>query len=103
MQIQEADLRYDLIEEVSKLVDVPLVLHGSSGVTDEDLQKIAKTRFGKVNIGTRLKNVYCDEIRKNINADRSLRDYQTLLMVSSSAVKATVMEKIRLLGSEGKA
>ncbi len=103
MQKQEAEIHYEIIEEVSKIVDVPLVLHGSSGVKDEDLRKISAYNFGKINIGTKLKNTFCDAIRENLKNDSETRDYHKLLIKSSEMVKAVVLDKINHVGSFGKA
>jgi fructose-bisphosphate aldolase class II len=45
-------LRFDIVEETAKLVDVPLVLHGGSGLTDEDFRKAIRLGIRKVNIAT---------------------------------------------------
>jgi len=103
MQKQEAKIHYEIIKEIAKTVDVPLVLHGSSGVTNQDLEKISKFTFGKINIGTRLKNAFCDSIRENLNNDPVQRDYHKLLLKSAEAVKEVVTDKIKYVGSAQKA
>lgn len=45
-------LRFDIVEETAKLVDVPLVLHGGSGLTDEDFKKAIRLGIRKINIAT---------------------------------------------------
>ncbi len=103
MQKQEAEIHYEIIEEVSRTVDVPLVLHGSSGVKNEDLEKISRFSFGKINIGTRLKNAFCDSIRENLQNDPAQRDYHKLLLKSAKSVKEVVKDKIKYVGSAEKA
>lgn len=45
-------LRFDIVRETAKLVDVPLVLHGGTGLTDEDFKKAIRTGIRKINIAT---------------------------------------------------
>jgi len=104
MQKQAANLRYDLVESISKAVDVPLVLHGSSGVKDEDLKRLATTSsFSKVNIGTALKTVYTKRIREILAEEPNLKTQVPLTEKASEAVVEKVKEKIGYLGSAGKA
>ncbi|PNR98270.1 ketose-bisphosphate aldolase [Petrotoga mexicana DSM 14811] len=103
MQKQEANIRFDLVEKLSNILNVPLVLHGSSGVKNEDLIRISKTKFSKVNIGTILKTVYMEKIREILKDNPELRDQIKLLESAANAVVETVKEKIRLLGSDNKA
>jgi ketose-bisphosphate aldolase len=103
MQKQSANLHMDLCEELSRLVPAPLVLHGSSGVKNEDLIKLSKTNFCKINIGTRLKIVYTEKIREILKEDPALKSPLTLMKEASSAITETVKEKISFLGSANKA
>jgi fructose-bisphosphate aldolase class II len=63
MTTRDATLDFELIQEIGKTVAVPLVLHGSSGVSDSDLQKAVKAGMSKINIATHLNNVFTHEIR----------------------------------------
>ncbi len=102
MQKQEAQINFERVEQIQKVVDVPLVLHGSSGVPDEDLTRISRMRFGKINIGTVLKTVYVDEIRKILQEQPQLKDQIKLLQQASVAVTEMVKHKIKLLNSDQK-
>ncbi|ABV34265.1 MULTISPECIES: class II fructose-bisphosphate aldolase [Pseudothermotoga] len=102
MQKQEAQINFERIQQIQNVVDVPLVLHGSSGVTDEDLKKISRMNFGKINIGTVLKTVYVKKIREILSSNPQLKDQLTLLNAASKAITETVIHKIELLGSSGK-
>ncbi|MGJ8455507.1 class II fructose-bisphosphate aldolase [Pseudothermotoga sp. U03pept] len=102
MQKQEAQINFERVQQIQNVVDVPLVLHGSSGVPDEDLTKISKMRFGKINIGTVLKTVYVDRIRKILQEQPQLKDQIKLLQEASIAVTEMVKHKIKLLNSSGR-
>ena len=64
MQTRDAKIHLDRIKSLSDNLDIPIVLHGSSGVSDEDLRKVVAMGICKMNIATRLRIVYLDEIRK---------------------------------------
>ncbi len=102
MQKQEAKIHLDLVDALSRVAPVSLVLHGSSGVSDEDLRYIAKTAFSKINIGTRIKTVFTESIRETLRVRPDLKDQLQLLQLSAPKIKETVKEKIRLLGSENR-
>jgi len=74
MTTRDATLDFELISQIAKTVSVPLVLHGSSGVSDQDLQKAVKAGMRKVNIATHLNHLFTDEIREIINSDSKIVD-----------------------------
>lgn len=102
MQKQEAQINFERVKQIQQVVDVPLVLHGSSGVPDEDLTKISKMRFGKINIGTVLKTVYVKRMREILQNNPQLKDQIVLLKDASVAVTEMVKHKIKLLNSSQK-
>jgi fructose-bisphosphate aldolase class II len=103
MQKQEAKIHYEIVQGLTNAVNAPLVLHGSSGVKDEDLIRLSKTAFSKINIGTKLKSVYVEGMRKALADDPSTKDSSKILAKASEMITQTVMEKISLLGSKNKA
>jgi len=74
MTTRDATLDFELISHIAKTVSVPLVLHGSSGVNDEDLQRAVKAGMRKVNIATHLNHLFTDEIREILNSDSKTVD-----------------------------
>ncbi len=99
MEQQAAQIQFDLIDQIQSLVNVPLVMHGSTGITDEDLGKIVETNFGKVNIGTALRMAFGNTLRKNIEKDPNIYDRIELFQDSMEAVKEEAKKKIRLLNT----
>jgi len=99
MEEQTADIQYDLIEEIQALVNVPLVMHGSTGIPDEDLQKIVKTNFGKVNIGTAIRMAFGKTLREEVTANPDTFDRIDLFKQPIQAVKEEAMKKIKLLNA----
>ena len=103
MQKQDAKLDFKRLKEINKIKNVPLVLHGSSGVSDKDLHKVAANGIDKVNIGTRLKRVFSDSLRSEINNNPEEHNHIKLLNPSIEKVKEEVIKKIKLLGCDNKA
>lgn len=99
MEEQSAKIQYDLIHKIQELVHVPLVMHGSTGVSDEDLKRIAKTSFGKVNIGTALRMAFGKTLRSEIEDRPQVFDRIDLFQKPIQAIKEESMKKIKLLNA----
>jgi fructose-bisphosphate aldolase class II len=98
MTIRDATLDFDLIVAIAKTVGVPLVLHGSSGVSDPDLQKAVKAGMSKINIATHLNNVFTHEIREALGTNLQLVDPRKYIAPGRDAVAAEVARLLTLLG-----
>jgi len=103
MQKQEAHLDFDRLEAIRKVVDLPLVLHGSSGVADDELKIVGERGIQKVNIGTRLKRVFTDTMREMIVRNPNLHNHVKILEACTMAEKKEVIHKMKLLGCINKA
>ena len=100
MEQQAANLDFDLIKQIESLVSVPLVMHGSTGIPDRDLQRIAFTQFGKVNIGTAIRMAFGKTLRQEINRNPTMFDRLQLFQAPIEAVKQEALKKMRLLNLE---
>jgi fructose-bisphosphate aldolase class II len=74
MTDRTASLDLDLIDALAQSVDVPLVLHGSSGVPDDMLARAVRAGMVKVNIGTILNVAFTGAVREVLQADGSVVD-----------------------------
>ncbi|MCL1897947.1 MAG: class II fructose-bisphosphate aldolase family protein [Micrococcales bacterium] len=72
MTQRTATLDFDLIAQLNRAVPVPLVLHGSSGVSEPDLAKAIAAGMTKINIGTLLNQVFTDQVRRELAADPTM-------------------------------
>lgn len=90
-------INLELLKEISNMVSVPLVLHGSSGLTDEEVKEAVKLGVAKVNVDTNVRKAFIDGMR-NIDADA--RDYREILKVGMAKVEKVVEERIKLLGNK---
>ena len=94
-------LDFDRISEIAAAVDVPLVLHGGSGLSDSDFREAAKRGICKVNIFTDLDRAGKVGIEKGLQAGSKY--LSSLISYEIEAMKSVVREKILLFGSDGTA
>jgi len=99
----EPKLDFDRLEKVRQLVDVPIVLHGSSGVPSEAIAKAIKIGVSKVNIDTNLREAFVNRTREVLAANPNEIDPRKILGPAREAMKEVIKEKIRLFGSSQKA
>ena len=97
MTTRDASLDFALIEEIGKTVLIPLVLHGSSGVSELDLQRAVRSGMSKINIATHLNHVFTDEVRRMLTADSKLVDPRKYVKSARSRVAEEVSHLLRLL------
>lgn len=93
-------LSIDRLREIRAEVDVPLVLHGGSGLSDDDFRSSIREGMAKVNIFTDLCLAGQRAMAEGISAGR---DYLTIRNMKVEAIKEAVKTKMRLFGCEGKA
>lgn len=94
-------LDFQRIRTIAETVDVPLVLHGGSGLTDADFKRAIKEGISKVNIFTDINVAAVEaEFKKFQSMDKGLID---LIPAAVEAVKLETMEKMKLFSSDGKA
>ncbi|MFJ8082447.1 ketose-bisphosphate aldolase [Streptomyces sp. NPDC096205] len=99
MTTRTATLDHDLLKRLSTALDVPLVLHGSSGVPDDELTAAVTGGITKVNIGTALNVAMTGAIREFLAAHPEAVDSRTYLSVGREAMAQAVAGTVRLLGS----
>lgn len=97
------ELDFPRLEKIRSLVSIPIVLHGSSGVPDEAIQKAIKLGVRKVNIDTNIREAFVAACRQVLNNDAKEIDPRKVLGPAREAATAVIREKIRVFGSNGKA
>lgn len=103
-----AGLSFDTLDAVQELTgDMPLVLHGGTGIPEEMIQKAISLGVAKINVNTECQLTFAAATRKYIEDGKDLTgkgfDPRKLLAPGFEAIKATVKEKMELFGSVGKA
>ena len=101
-------LRFDVLESIKEKVgDMPLVLHGGTGIPADMIKKAISLGVAKINVNTECQLAFADATRKYIEAGKDLEgkgfDPRKLLAPGTEAIKVTVKEKMELFGSVGKA
>ncbi|OUM85036.1 MAG: fructose-1,6-bisphosphate aldolase, class II [Bacillus thermozeamaize] len=99
----EPRIRYEIIQEVASQIDVPIVLHGGSGVPDEAIRRSIALGVGKINVNTENQVAMTKTIREIFARDEKVYDPRKYLGPAKEAMKEVVRSKIRLFGSNGKA
>jgi fructose-bisphosphate aldolase, class II len=90
MSARTAALDFDLIARLRSVVSIPLVLHGSSGVADEELRKAVSAGITKINVGTLLNVHFTGAIRAHLASDYDATDPRQYLKPARSAVGEAV-------------
>ena len=103
-----AGLQFDVLDDIQKLTgEMPLVLHGGTGIPDDMIKKAISLGVAKINVNTECQLAFADATRKYIEAGKDLEgkgfDPRKLLAPGAEAIKDMVITKIKLFGSEGKA
>ena len=103
-----AGLSFETLDAIQqKTGDMPLVLHGGTGIPEDMIKKAISLGVAKINVNTECQLAFADATRKYIEAGKDLEgkgfDPRKLLAPGFEAIKATVKEKMELFGSVGKA
>lgn len=91
------------LSEIRKVVDIPLVLHGASGLSDEDVSDCVKRGICKVNFATELRAAYTAAVKKLLEERPETFDPKALGKVGMAAVTELVKGRMKVLGCDGKA
>ena len=103
-----AGLQFDVLDDIQKLTgEMPLVLHGGTGIPEDMIKKAISLGVSKINVNTECQIAFAEATRKYIEAGKDLEgkgfDPRKLLAPGAEAIKATVKEKMEIFGSVGKA
>ena len=101
-------LSFETLDAIqAKTGDMPLVLHGGTGIPDEMIMKAISLGVSKINVNTECQLVFAEATRKYIEEGKDLKgkgfDPRKLLAPGTEAIKAKVKEKMEIFGSVGKA
>ena len=100
-------LDFEALDRIHKATNnIPLVLHGGTGIPDEMIAKAISLGVSKININTECQLVFAEATRKYIEAGKDQQgkgfDPRKLLAPGAKAIEAKCMEKIELFGCAGK-
>lgn len=90
------------VSEIRELVSIPLVLHGASGLSDEDVKECIERGICKVNFATELRVAYTDACKKLLTESPETFDPKKLGLVGMDSVKKLVVGRMKVCGCVGK-
>jgi tagatose 1,6-diphosphate aldolase GatY/KbaY len=90
------------VSEIRKIVSIPLVLHGGSGLSDEDVKECIQRGMCKVNFATELRAAYTEAVKKLLTEAPNTIDPKKLGIVGMEAVKSLVMDRMKVCGCDNK-
>ena len=102
LKTKTVSLDLNRLKAIRGCVTIPLVLHGSSGVSDSDIKRGIGMGLCKVNVATQLSQAFTSAIRGVLNTDNELVDPRKYLVPGRNAQMEIVRERIRFLGASDK-
>lgn len=99
----EPRLDFNRIKAIKNALDIPLVLHGSSGVPSDAIERAVSLGINKINIDTDLRIAFSNAIKDFLKKDPTNIDPRKILTPARGAMKEAIVDKMRLFGSAGRA
>ena len=96
-------LDLERLSAIHEVVSIPLVLHGASGLTDEDVRDCVKRGICKVNFATELRAAYSRAVQETFAENPGTIDPKAYGKAGIAAVKELVMNRMKVCGCDGKA
>ncbi len=98
----EPNIQFDLMNQIFNATNLPLVLHGGTGLNDEIIKKSISLGICKININTEFQVAWNNEVRKFIENNPNEYDPRKVISSGAAAIRDVAIQKIRLLGSNNK-
>ncbi len=98
----EPKLDFERLKKMNEIINIPLVLHGASGVSSETIKKSIKLGICKVNIATELKIPFANKVREYFEKNPTANDPRKYLTPGKEVAKKVVMDKIKICGSNNR-
>lgn len=93
----QPQLDYKLLKEINDAINIPLVLHGASGIEDRNIKECIKNGITKINFNTELQIAWSIEIKKYIEKNENVYDPRKIIKSGEEALKNKIKEKLKLL------
>ncbi|BFL72352.1 MULTISPECIES: class II fructose-1,6-bisphosphate aldolase [Anaerococcus] len=97
-------LSFDRLEEISDAVNMPIVLHGGTGIPEDQIKKAISSGVSKINVNTECQLAFAKATREYVEAGKDKEgkgfDPRKLLAPGTEAIKETIFEKIEMFGCE---
>jgi len=97
----EPKLHFERMKEISEKTGLPLVLHGGTGLYDEQVRQAMECGICKLNINTELQQAWTEGVRNKLNSDSEEYDPRKVIGAGEPNVKDAIKVKLELLGTTG--
>lgn len=98
----EAKLAFGRMEEISKLTNLPLVLHGGTGIHEENIKKAISCGISKINVNTELQICWTNGVRKLLENNKEVYDPRKIIKAGEQGIKDAVRQRILIFGSNNR-
>ena len=92
------NLRIELLKSIHSVLDIPLVLHGSSGIPDVQIRQAISNGICKVNIATEVKNTFMKTLKESLTTNDDI-DLRKVFPVATDAVRMLLKEKLKVVST----
>lgn len=99
----EPKINFERMKEIKEKLNIPLVLHGGTGLPDEIIKESIKCGICKININTELQIAWTKGVREKLSSDNNVYDPRKVISAGEKNIKEAIKNKIILLGSINKA
>lgn len=98
LQTTTTEIDFERVARIAALTDLPLVIHGTSGIREDDLLRLKALRVAKFNIGTTMRMTFARSLRASLDADPSQFDRLMLMRPVLAALQAEATRVMQVLG-----
>lgn len=99
----EPCLSFEKMEEIGSRIDIPLVLHGASGIPEEQIQRCIKLRHGKINVNTECNQTWLAQLKHGLSMHPNTHEPRLVMEPAREALCEYMRSRIREFGSNGRA
>ena len=92
----EPNLNFERMKLINDTLDIPLVLHGGTGIPDEDIKKAISCGISKININTELQIAWHDAVLNYVTNNKEVYDPRKVIGSGQAAMKKAINDKIKL-------
>ena len=96
-------INYGLVKELSNATDIPVVIHGGTGLSEEQFRRLIENGAAKINVSTALKQAYLKALQEYLKQNGTDADPLKLDMYAEAELRHTVKQHVRYFGAAGAA
>lgn len=96
----EPNLNFERMKEIKEELNIPLVLHGGTGIPDDKIRKAIECGINKINVNTELQVAWSKSVREGLNNNKELYDPRKIIKLGEDSLKQVVKNKIILFSGK---